>query len=63
LLVWQAINFIQIINNLYILILVFFELKIVFEISILNKKIKSNIIKDSLNIVINTILLVLNFKR
>ncbi len=45
------------------LTLIFFELEIVFEISILNKKIKNSITKDFFNIVINTILLILNSKR
>lgn len=41
------------------LILIFFKLKIIFKISILNKKIKSNIVKDFINIVIDVTLLML----
>jgi len=42
------------------LALVFIKLEIVFEISILDEEIKSSIIKDSINIVIDVALLVLS---
>jgi len=61
--VWQTINFIRVVNNLYILIFIFFELETIFEISVLDKEIKNSINKNSFNIVINTVLLVLNFEK
>jgi len=63
LLVRQTITFIRVVNNLYILTLIFFESEIVFEISVSDKEIESSITEDSFNIVIDTILLVLDSER
>ncbi len=62
-LVRQTITFIRVVNNLYILTLIFFESEIVFEISVSDKEIESSITEDSFNIVIDTILLVLDSER
>lgn len=44
------------------LALIFMKLEIVFEISILDEEIKSSIIRDSINIVIDATLLAMRWK-